>query len=107
MNTAEKINEYGELKSGYEALLREFEAKHEALLSEIARLESEIKSEVLEAGTTVEGNKMMAVWNSGKLTWDGKQLKKFAEKFPEIAVASKTGKPFVSFRRIDVEGEAQ
>ena len=100
MNTTEKINEYAELKAGYEALLAEFEAQHEALLNEISKLETEIKNEVLEAGETVKGDSMMAVWNSGRLTWDGKQLKKLAERYPEITVASKIGNPTVSFRAV-------
>ena len=100
MTTTEKINEYSELKKGYEALLKEFEAQHETLLNEIARLEGEIKNEVLEAGETVRGESMMAVWNTGKTTWDGKQLKLFAVKYPEIAVASKVGNPTVSFRKV-------
>ena len=100
MTTTEKINEYAMLKSGYEALLAEFEAKHEALLTEITSLETEIKNEVLEAGETVKGESLMAVWNSGRLTWDGKKLKELAERYPEITIASKTGLPTVSFRTI-------
>ena len=103
MTTTEKINEYSELKSGYEALLKEFEEQHKALLDEIAKLESEIKAEVLESGATVKGESMMAVWNTGKVTWDGKQLKLFTAKYPEIAVASKVGNPTVSFRKVAVK----
>ena len=100
MNTTEKINEYSELKSGYEALLKEFEAQHEALLNEIARLESEIKAEVLENGETVKGESLMAVWNSGKTTWDGKILKGLEAVYPELGKAKKIGNPTVSFRKV-------
>jgi hypothetical protein len=99
-NTSEKINAYATLKSDYEAKLAEFNKAHEAMIAEMARLEAEIKNEVLESGETVKGDSLMAVWNSGRLTWDGKQLKKLAERYPEITVASKVGNPTVSFRAV-------
>lgn len=105
MNTTEKLNTWASKMAELEALKKAFEAAHADLIAEIGSLESEIKSEVLESGETVKGDSMMAVWVSGRMTWDGKKLKKFAETYPEILEASKVGNPTVSFRAVKpIEG---
>ena len=80
-----------------------FEQQNADLIEAIQNLEIEIKTDVLEAGATVRGGSMMAVWNSGKTTWDGKILKGLEVVYPEIGKAKKIGNPTVSFRTIVVD----
>ena len=98
ITTEEKINIYADMKAKFEALKKAFEAENAELIEAMENLENDIETDVLKRGSTVRGETMMAVWNSGKTTWNGKQLKKFAEKYPEIVAASKVGNPTVSFR---------
>ena len=100
MNTIEKLNELSEKKSRLEELKRLWEISNAELIGEIKTLESEIEESVLESGETVKGESLMAVWVSGKMTWNGKMLKKFAEEYPAILAASKVGNPSVSFRTV-------
>ena len=100
MNTSEKLNELASKRARLEELRKSWEAENAELIESIGSLEAEIKSEVLESGETVKGESLMAVWVSGKVTWDGRQLKKFAETYPAILAASKVGNPSVSFRMV-------
>lgn len=100
ITTEEKLDILTGLRDAYEDLLKEFEAKNAELIEAISNLESEIKNDVLEGGKTVKGENLMAVWNTGKTTWDGKTLKVLEKQFPEIGIAKKVGNPTVSFRKV-------
>ena len=104
ITTAEKIDIYSEMKARLEELQKAFEVQNAELIEAINDLRAEIEADVLDKGETVRGETMMAVWNRGKTTWDGKQLKELAKQYP-IAVASKVGSPTVSFRAIREEYE--
>lgn len=102
MTTEEKIDLYSSLKNQFDMLKKAFEAQNAEMIESMKALEAEIKSEVLECGETVRGESMMAVWNTGKTTWDGKALKVLEKQFPEIGIAKKIGEPTVSFRAVAV-----
>ena len=101
ITTEEKIDIYADMKAQLAELKKAFEAQHAELIEAIANLENEIKNDVLESGCTIRGENLMAVWNSGRTTWDGKILKGLAVAYPEINVAKKVGEPTVSFRTIE------
>ena len=72
---------------------------------EIESLNAEIKQDTLGIGSTVDGKYMMAVWNKGRETWDGKLLNGFAIAHPEILSAKKVGDPSVTIRKKTVKEE--
>jgi len=78
----------------------EYSAKTEAVTAEAAALEAEIKAEVLDAGQSVKSAHLMAVYNKGRVTWDGKQLEGMMALIPGLAAARKKGEPTVSFRAV-------
>ena len=100
MNTTEKLDKLSEMKAQLDELKKAWEEANAELISSIETLETEIKDEVLESGETVKGESLMAVWNSGKTTWDGKILKGLEVVYPEIGKAKKVGNPTVSFRKV-------
>ena len=103
ITTEEKIDLYADMKAKIAELTKAFEQQNAELIEAIQNLETEIKTDVLEAGKTVRGASLMAVWNTGRTTWDGKMLKVLAEEYPEINIAKNIGQPTVSFRTITVE----
>ena len=81
-----------------EAKKADFERENADLIADIEKIEAEIKTVVLEKGETVKTDRISAIWNKGKETWDGKILTGYAVAHPEILAAKKVGKPTVSFR---------
>lgn len=61
-------------------------------------LESEIKAAVIALGETVKADGIMAVYNKGRESWDGKALSGYAAAHPEILVFRSVGDPSVSIR---------
>ena len=78
----------------------EFSDKAAAVNDNIAALEAEIKADVLTCGATVKGATMMAVWNKGRVSWDGKKLEGMMAIIPGLAEARKEGEPTVSLRAV-------
>ena len=78
----------------------EFAGKVEAVDTNIAALKAEIEADVLAGGNTVKGSSMMAVWNKGRVSWDGKKLDGMIALIPQLAQARKEGEPTVSFRAV-------
>lgn len=78
----------------------EFAQKGEAVTANIAKLEAEIKAAVLVEGATAKGDHLMAVWNKGRESWDGKKLSGMMALIPQLEQARKTGEPTVSIRKI-------
>jgi len=66
----------------------------------IADLRSTVELAVIREGHTVNGDMLMAVYNKGRETWDGKLLSGFALAHPEIEAARKVGNPTISIRKI-------
>ena len=74
-------------------------AENQAACSDAIRsLEVRILAEVLERGETVKATGIMAVWNKGRETWDGKSLTGYAAAHPEILAFKKVGEPTVTIR---------
>ena len=59
-----------------------------------------IKEDVLEHGSTVKGEHIMAVWNKGRESWDNKALNGYAAAHPDVLQLRKKGKPSVTIRKI-------
>jgi len=76
----------------------EFAGKEEAASEGISDLESVIKAETIGIGETVKGDKLYAVFNKPRITWDAKGLTGYAVAHPEVAAFRKTGTPSVSIR---------
>ena len=93
-----KLNLLADLKADFEVLKAQFEADNALLTENIKNLEEQIKAEVLQSGESVKTDKIMAVWNKGKTTWDSRLLDGYAVAHPEILQARKVGNPTVSFR---------
>src|SRR5512146_2680225 len=55
-----------------------------ALDAEISDVEAVIKLDVLKAGATVKGVRLMAVWSKGRVSWDNKRLDGYAMAHPEL-----------------------
>jgi len=123
MNTIEKLDRIADLKSGInlvemdkqtliDSILTpeikakiaeinaEFADKTKSLNQEITFLEGEVKQEVVNAGETIKGEYMMAVYVKGRVSWDTKALDGYATAHPEIAQFRKIGEPSVSIRGI-------
>lgn len=84
--------------------LAEIEAEYMPMIDEtlamIEAVKASIETAVLETKATAHGNKYMAVYVSGKKSWDGKKLEGYAMDHPEILQAQKIGEPSVTFRKV-------
>ena len=65
-----------------------------------SKLRELIKEDVLEHGSTVKGEHIMAVWNKGRESWDNKALNGYAAAHPDVLQLRKKGKPSVTIRKI-------
>lgn len=88
-----------EIKKAEADINAEFAIKSEAVDENIARLTEEIKADVLQIGSTVKGDHMMAVWSKGRVSWDTKSLDGYVVAHPEVAQFRKEGEPSVSIRK--------
>lgn len=78
----------------------EFGSSQDAITQEIALIEAEAKSLVLESGETAKGGSLQAVYAKGRITWDTKALDGYAKANPAISEYRKQGDPSVSIRKI-------
>jgi hypothetical protein len=90
----------GRAKAAFDKISKQFKKLEDALTIEAAELEVQIKDEVTQAGQTVSGKNLMAVFVSGKASWNTKMLDGFALIHPEIEKCKSMGEPFVNIRRI-------
>lgn len=123
MNTQEKLNRLYELKTAMTEMEERREAEVETILTpelqarvdeifdkwdsaiegikfQLAELESEIKADVLSCGETVKGARLMAVWNKGRVSWDGKKLDGMRALIPQLDTARKVADPTVTIREV-------
>lgn len=121
MNTQEKLDRLYELKTAMTEMEERREAEVETILtpelqarvdeifdkwdsaiegikSQMAELESEIKADVLAGKETVKGARLMAVWNKGRVSWDGKKLDGMRALIPQLDTARKVSDPTVTIR---------
>ena len=83
-----------------DALDAEYEPIKETVAENIGTLATEIKTYVLEHGETVKGEHVMAVYVSGRVSWDTKKLDGMMSLIPQLAEARKQGDPSVTLRKI-------
>ena len=88
-----------ELKAELAAIDLEFGQQADAIMKTINVIESEVKLAVVTHGTTVKGQRFMAVYNKGRVSWDTKGLDGYAVAHPEIEIFRKQGEPSVSIRK--------
>lgn len=65
-----------------------------------AVLEAQAKDAVLQHGATVKADNLMAVYVSGRVSWDDKGLNGYALAHPEITTFRKQGEPSVTIRKV-------
>lgn len=87
-----------EVKAKIEEIKAEFGDKKAALEATSSMLRDEIKNAVLLSGKTAKTDYLMAVYNKGRDTWDGKGLDGYAVAHPEIRAFKTTGSPTVVIR---------
>lgn len=87
------IDELTALEAEYAPLIRAAQEKY-------AELEAQIKTAVVEAGASVKGAELHAVYAKGRVSWDGKKLEGMAALIPQLAEARTVGAPSVSIRAV-------
>lgn len=66
----------------------------------IVNLEKQIKDLVKAGGLSVKGSKLHAVFNKGRVTWDGSKLDGLMIAIPQLKEARKEGEPSVTIRSV-------
>ena len=89
-----------EVREQIETIEAEYQPKLDALQVKLKSLEDEVKERVLNTGSTLKGNVVMAVYRRGSTKWDEKHLERLAIEFPRILEAKIEGKPSVAIQRI-------
>ena len=83
-----------------DALDAEYKPLIESTETRIAALETEIKDAVINQGESVKGGRISAIYAKGRVTWDQKELDRYADSHPEIMPYRKVGQPSVSLRAL-------
>jgi len=89
-----------EVREQIETIEAEYQPKLDALREKLKSLEDEVKELVLNIGSTLKGNVVMAVYRKGSTKWDEKHLERLAAEYPRILEAKIEGKPSVAIQRI-------
>jgi len=89
-----------EVREQLETIEAEYQPKLDALREKLKSLEDEVKERVLNTGSTLKGNVVMAVYRKGSTKWDEKHLERLAAEYPRILEAKIEGKPSVAIQRI-------
>ena len=87
-----------EILTQVEEIRKKWADTTESMTAEIAELEADIKADVLSCGETVKGARLMAVWNKGRVSWDGKKLDGMRALIPQLDTARKVSDPTVTIR---------
>ncbi len=117
-----KLDELAELRAAAEITRLDYEAKKAEILKVIQAeldaldaeyqpllttateradaLEAEIRADVLEAGGSVRGSQLHAVFTRGRVSWDTRGLEAYAEDHPEVQDYRRQGEPSVSLRQL-------
>ncbi len=74
--------------------------REQDLNARIAALRSEIESLIRDIGQSVKGERLHAIYNKGRVTWDTKGLEGFMVAEPRLASFRKVGEAYVTFRDI-------
>jgi len=89
-----------EIRAQLAEIEAEFAPKLQAAQDAAEMLETAIKAEVIANGATVKGAHMMAVWNKGRVSWDGTKLDGMMSLIPQLKDARKEGAPSITIRKV-------
>ena len=89
-----------EVKTALSDVDLEYAPKKDAVDEKISSLEAQAKQAILEAGETIKGGALQAVYVKGRVSWDTKKLDGLMIVIPELAQARKQGDPTVTIRKI-------
>ena len=87
-----------EIKAQIAEIELEFAPSFVEVDEKIGALTTEVKTAVLVERETVKGERLMAVWSKGRVSWNTAALEGYAKAYPEIADLRITGEPSVSIR---------
>ena len=88
-----------EIKQAVEDVNAEFADKETAVRANMAELESQVKTAVINEGATVKGGVLQAVFNKGRVSWDSRKLEGLMIAFPKLEEARKQGDPYVAIKK--------
>lgn len=88
-----------EIKQKLADIDAEFAQQSKAVTDNIAALREEIEALTLVHGETVRGDKYMAVWNKGRISWDTGKLDGLCIAYPPLKEARKEGTPSITIRK--------
>lgn len=89
-----------EIKQALADIDAEFAEKAMQVDANIDYLTGLVKTGVLDAGATVKGNHLQAVYMKGRTSWDSKKLEGLAIAIPAVLEARTIGEPSVSIRKV-------
>jgi hypothetical protein len=89
-----------EIRQRLDEIEAEFSGRMEAVTENIELLESEIREDVLDCKSSMNGSYLQAVWNRGRRGWDSKGLEDYAQNHPEILTYRRQGEPYITIRKI-------
>ena len=78
----------------------EFSGQFNAADAAINALTDEIKADVIQAGESIKGAHLHAIYTKGRVSWDAKACDAYSVAHPEILAFRKEGDPSVSIRKI-------
>lgn len=121
MDTAQKLNQLAECKAQIDVLdsekkkaidsvltaeIRqqiadietEFAPQYNGVQETTARLESEIKADVISNGATIQGSILECTFAKGRISWDTKGLDEAIKVLPQLEQYKKQGEPYATIR---------
>jgi hypothetical protein len=98
---AKRTELFKTIQAELDALEAEYKPLLEATEENITSLETEIKTDVLLFGESVQGGLYRAVYTKGRISWDGKGIEQYATSHPELLQYRKEGQPSVALRIVN------
>lgn len=87
-----------QVRAQLEAVDAEFGEQLRMADEEVGRLEDEVREAVRQAGQSVKQEGIHAIYMRGRVTWDSRELNRYAEMHPELLEFRRIGNPSVSIR---------
>ena len=91
----------GQVQAELDALDSEYKPLLESADENIAALETEIKTDVLLFGESVQAGTYRAVYMAGRVSWDSEGMARYAASHPDVIQFRKQGQPTVALRAAD------
>jgi hypothetical protein len=99
---AERTREREAILAPVKAALASLDAHYEGVIGDaelhVSQLLADLKAAVLNGQASVKGSRAQAVYVSGRVSWDTKQLDSYVTDHPELAAFRKVGPASVSIR---------